>query len=190
MPSSEPELIWLYYFRCAVTMLFHEQQHHTCFRTVDSCCYWLVIPATFTSSAVATSTSRPGPPSAVFCLFAVLQNGLVFLSKLRGKTVLCRSEDKSFPLVTHCPTNALTPTSWKHNRRLTGGSSPGQNQWILTTVKISSSDPSVIPLSGFICVSGAACCLIMNDLVRDRGLSDLCNGDCAGLTVLSYILQW
>lgn len=76
---------------------------------------------------------RPQPPAPPglrchlpsFCLLAVLQNALVFLPRLRGKTVLCRSADKSFPLVTHWPTNALTPASSNHNRRLTRGSSPG-----------------------------------------------------------------
>lgn len=152
MPSSEWDVMGLYYFRCAVTPAAPYVLRH-----INSCCYWL-IPATVTSSAVATSTSRPVLPSASFCLFAVLQNGLVFQSKLRRKTVLCRSADKSVPLVTHWPTNALLlPETTTVVCLVAHLQAP--NQWILLTVKILSSRPSVTFIRFYLRVLG---CTLFN----------------------------
>lgn len=119
---------------------------------------WL-IPATLASSAVASGTPRPGLPSASFRLFAVLQKRACFSVRAeKGKTVLCRSADKSLPLVTHCLTNAhsyflKTPTAvWPVARlqaRISGFRGLER-----------SCHPSLLRWSGFIYLSGAACGLI------------------------------
>lgn len=68
---------------------------------------WWLLPFVehFCSFIVATGGSAVTVlPPVLFRLFSVLQNWLVFHSRLRGKSVLCRSADKSFLLVTHCLT--------------------------------------------------------------------------------------
>lgn len=94
---------------CALTMFFHEQQHHMCLTSLISCCYWF--PTHWHHLA------WPAAPPGLGCHLPCLAKRACFsVQAEKGKTVLCRSADKNLPLVTHCPTNALTPTSWNRDQ--------------------------------------------------------------------------
>lgn len=136
MPPSEPDLIWLYYSRCAVTMLLHDQQHHTCWTTVISRRHWFRPQLASSCRGRRRPQARAAiclvPPSSPSC-----KSGLVFLSGLRRGRLCYVGQQIRASRWLHIAWQTLTPTSWKRNRRPTGGSS----QWILRTVKILLSIP-------------------------------------------------
>lgn len=85
----------------------------------------------------------PGPgchlPRSAF--FAVLQKRACFSVRAeKGKTVLCRSADKSLPLVTHCLTNA-------HSYFLK--TQPPSDRWLVSVDSEDCKDPVIHPFFFF-----------------------------------------